>query len=231
MISWIGSRTSATAQDRTRALLEDAITASGGENNLGRHSAFAWHGKATIFAGGRTIQIEGEWRIEPPDKASVATYEIEKGPSSLRTMMIDGKRGSMRIAGKEEPLPPELLANERDQFYLYYLMRLVPLRGSDFRLTALASDAEGRPGLRVRQNNRRDAELFFDRAGRLARLVTKIVDSSSGREVVEELLFDGMLEADGIRWPRRIQIQQDGAPFFDMELSNFVTLGRLDLSP
>jgi hypothetical protein len=39
--------------------------------------------------------------------------------------------------------------------------------------------------------------------------------------VAQELRFKGAVEAAGIRWPARIEILQDGAPFFDLESSNF----------
>src|SRR5262245_66197999 len=77
------------APDRARTLLERAIAASGGRDALARHPALGWHGRGTIYAGDRRIQIEGDWQIEPPDRSKIVTFEIDKGPGSARSMVID----------------------------------------------------------------------------------------------------------------------------------------------
>lgn len=71
-------------------------------------------------------------------------------------------------------------------------------------------------------------ELYFDDGARLARLVTRVVDPGSGREVLEELRFSGTIEGQGVRWPRRIAISWDAAPYFDLELTEFSPLRALD---
>jgi len=93
----------------------------------------------------------------------------------------------------------------------------------------LDADEEGHPGLRVAHSGRRDVALYFDQSYHLVRLVTKVTDPISGREVLEELRFTGGIEASGIRWPRRIQIFQDGAPFFDLELTALTAMPELVL--
>ena len=69
-----------SSQEPARELLERAITAAGGAENLQRHSVFAWHGDGAVHAaGGQVIKIAGEWRVEPPDRAVVDTYVVEQG--------------------------------------------------------------------------------------------------------------------------------------------------------
>ncbi|MGH3116814.1 MAG: hypothetical protein ACRD09_08580 [Vicinamibacterales bacterium] len=223
--------TRAAPQDPPRTLLGRAIAAAGGLENLQRHAVLAWHGTATVTVPGRVVRIEGDWRIEPPDRAVVETFDIEKGPGSMRTLVIDGERGWSSRAGQSQPLPQALVANERDQFYLYYLLRLAPLGGNGFRLTPIDPDTEGNAGIRVQCAGRRDADLYFNRDHRLVRLATAVADPASGGDIAEELRFSGEITASGIRWPRRIQIIQNGAPFFDLALTRFRTLERLDLPP
>lgn len=86
-------------------------------------------------------------------------------------------------------------------------------------------------GIRVQRAGRRDADLYLNRDHRLVRLVTAVADPASGGDIAEELRFSGEITASGIRWPRRIQIIQNGAPFFDLELSSFRVLATLDLPP
>jgi hypothetical protein len=216
--------------DRARELLDRAIGAAGGRDALARHPAFGWHGKATIYAGDRRIQIEGDWQLEPPDRSKVVTFEIDKGPGSARSMVIDRNRGWSVIGGKEQPLPEPILANERDQFYLYYLRRLEPLTRDGSTLKAISGGNDD-PGLRISRQERPDVDMFFDKDSYLIdRMITRITDPSSGREVLEELKFMGTIESNGVRWFQGVVIIQDHKPFFALTLTSFTTLSNLDLS-
>jgi hypothetical protein len=217
--------------DRARVLLDEAIIAAGGAEALARHAAFAWHGAAIIYAGDREIRIEGDWQVEPPDKSKVETFEIDKGPGSMRTMMIDGSRGWSVVEGKDQPLPDAILANERDQFYLYYVLRLEPLRRDGSTLAYIDPDSNGRPGLRVTRAGRPEVELFFTAATRrVEKLVAHITDPVSGGVVEEELNFTGTIESNGVRWFNGVAILQNHRRFFVLKLATFQALPKLDFS-
>jgi hypothetical protein len=46
--------------------------------------------------------------------------------------------------------------------------------------------------------------------------------------VREELTLDGVSEADGVRWFRRMTMTQDGQPFFELEISDLSLPGPID---
>ena len=112
------------------AILAKAIEAAGGAEALKAARVLNWYGKATIHAGGRQIKIEGRWTVEPPDRASLTTWEADKGQGSARRMVIDGFSGSLDRAGTSMPMSPTMLANERDQFYLYSVLKSDAIAGS-----------------------------------------------------------------------------------------------------
>jgi hypothetical protein len=207
------------------ALLDRAIKAAGGEEALRRATVLKWRGRAFVYAGDRRIELEGSWIVEPPDRAVVATWETDKGKESTRRLILLGSEGWMDRAGERTPMPSEMLASERDQFYLYSVMRLLPLREPGVRLTA-----PGPRSLRVESAGRPDVELTFDGSGSLDRMRAEIHDPVSNRKVVEKITFEGLLQAGGVRWPRRISITRDGAPFFDLELTEFSIGSSAELS-
>jgi hypothetical protein len=227
----LGGHADLAADDAARALLTRAISAAGGAANLQRHRVLAWHGTASIDVSGRTVRIEGHWRIEPPDRAHIETFEVEKGPVSTRSLFIDGDKGWTTKDGKSLVLPQLFVGNEREQFYLYWLVRLVPMLDKEFRLTAVAPDAQRRAGFRVERDGQRDATLYFTPDARLARIVTTVTDPTSGTDLPQELRFSGDIAASGIRWPRRIQVVQKDAVFFDLELSSLETPEKLEIPP
>ncbi|PYQ20250.1 MAG: hypothetical protein DMF81_19240 [Acidobacteria bacterium] len=220
---------SPAAPEPSRALLERAIAAAGGSERLERYPVLEWRAKATVHAA-RTVAIQGRWQVQPPERAVVETTDATGDAASARKMILDGERGWGQRGDQTQPLTPEAVSHERDQFYLYYLMRLVPLRSSEFHLQSLDPDAAGRAGFRVSHPGRRDVDLYFDETGRLARMVTRVAAPGTGREVVEELRLSGTMEAQGIRWPQRIEITWDGRPYFEFELTEFKPLRRVDES-
>jgi hypothetical protein len=209
-------------------LLARAIAYAGGEKALTEARALTWDGDAVVHAGGRTVPITGRWAIQPPDSAIVATYAVANGAATTRSLIVAAPRGWTQSKGQFTPLPPAMLANERDEFYLYSVLRLVPLREAGVTLVPLARDSLGNEGLGVRSAGRPDVDLFIDKDGRVARLLTSVANPTTGKPSREELVFEGALTASGIRWPRVLRIVLDGAPYFDLTMRNLKVLPRLD---
>ncbi|HUD71960.1 MAG TPA: hypothetical protein VMQ62_08360, partial [Dongiaceae bacterium] len=224
-----GSGSSAEpAAGAARALLDRALAAAGGRRALAASPAFQWKGMAAVHAGGRDLALAGTWRLVPPRQARVETWERLRGPESTRTLILDGAAGWTVREGKTATLAPAFLAHEAAQFHLYALMRLVPLLGPECRVTALGSDAAGREGLRAACAGYPDADLLFDADARLVRMVTRLTDPETGREIVETVDLDGVIESRGVRWPRTVHLAWDGAPYFDLEILEFEALKGLE---
>jgi hypothetical protein len=221
-------RAATTSVETAEAIVIRAIERAGGPVALGRARALIWEGEATVHAGGRTIALTGRWAVQPPDSAVVATYETSRGPASVRRLILSGPRGWFERGGQLTPMPPNVLANEREQFYLYSVMRLVPLREPEVQLTRIAPDSLGQRGVRVTRAGRPDVELYVDEMGRLAHLRARVTDAMSGQRVVEDVWLAGTVEADGVRWPRIVRITVDGKPYFDMGIRTLQVAAGLE---
>src|SRR5687767_5647166 len=68
------------------AMLDRAIEQAGGAAALVRARALTWEGDAIVNAG-RIVQISGTWAIQPPDTAVVATFDVSRGPGSMRALV------------------------------------------------------------------------------------------------------------------------------------------------
>ncbi len=219
-------------RDSPRALLDKAIAAAGGAVRLGAFRAYEWRGRAMTTVDGRSLDLSGLWRLQPPDSAIVTTTVAGQPPATARTLIISGTHGWTR-QGEEgrraaiTPLAPEQVTHERDQFYLYHVMRLVPLQGSGYRLSPLASDSLGRRRVRVSHPRRPDVDLSFDAAGNLAGLADSVMDPVSHARVRQEVRLAGWLDIAGVRWPQRIIITWDGKPYFNLEILELHQLPQL----
>lgn len=206
-----GGASQPPAPDADR-VLNRAIAAAGGEQALAAAAVLKWSARATIETPRGPIGIEGRWIVEPPDRAAITTWESDK-PSDTRRMLLDSSGGWMERGAERTAMAASVLANERDQFYLYAVMRLLPLRDPGVKLSVIA------PGtLLVEHPRRPDVEAVFDESGRLARLRTQVSHPANNSDILQEMTFEGTISAGGVQWPRTLRITQDGKPFFEMTL-------------
>jgi hypothetical protein len=215
LVAWLMT-TAGLVQSDALTLLDRAIGAAGGEQALAAAVVLKWSATATIHTPRGPLLIEGRWIVEPPDRAVVTTWERDKGTASTRRLLLDASGGWLERGGERAPMPAGMLANERDQFYLYSVMRLLPLKGPDVTLSPI-----GRGALLVAHARRPNVQVFFADSGRLTRLETTVSDPSTNSDLVQEVTFDGTISASGVNWPRTLRIAQDGKPFFEMELTEF----------
>jgi hypothetical protein len=120
-----------------------------------------------------------------------------------------------------------MLADEQHQFYLYSLIRALPLRERESRLEAAPNDSEGHAGLKVTRDGRPDVTVHFDADGRVCRVTSQVLDQS-GKRVTQVMLLSGTMESGGVRWFRQLRITRDGQPYFELEVKDLQALKRLD---
>jgi hypothetical protein len=216
---------SPSAPPDAKGIVARAIAARGGEEALKRATVLEWRGRATSYADhGEPVAIEGRWIVEPPDRGVIFTSEAGKARDSSRRLVLLGSEGWTEEGGERKALPPDVLASERDQFYFASLLRVLPLRDPDVTLTAL-----GPRSLRVEKENRPTVEMVFDGTGWLDRMRARVADPD-GATVTEEITFTGEVVARGVRWPRRINVSRNGAPFVDLEIVEFRVVSAADLT-
>ena len=213
-------------QDAPKVLVRRAIEATGGRAALNASPAFQWQARAVIHIPGRDITIHGTWSVQPPDSAVVATYDSVQGPRSTRRLILAGTRGWMQRDSQLTAMPHALLTEERHQFYLYSLLRLLPLESLGVRLTSVAADSAGNAGILVEAPGRLPVTMYFNRDARVSRIRTTFA-TDSGPAALQEIRLEGTIESTGVRWFRRMVITRDGQPYFEMELSALQVLPRL----
>ena len=199
-------------------LLDRAITRAGGAAALSRAKVLRWTGTAKIFAGAQVIEIGVSTTVRPWVGARSDSWLLADGPSKTRSLIIDGAEGWTERDGVRGPMPPAMLAHERAQYALYGLMLLTPLRDPAAKLSVDA----GRREIAVSHTDAPTTVLIFDPDGRLAGARNDVPSPDpAGGVVHQDFRFEGEIVSHGVRWPRRLTIDQDGKPYFDLTLSTF----------
>jgi hypothetical protein len=201
-------------------LLDRAMVSAGGPDRLAALPALEWEATATIRLPDQDIRIAGIWRIKPPDSAEVTTWLVDQGPASSRRLVLAGDSGwGQRGDDPRQALPAGFLLEEKHQFYLYYLLRLLPLKDSGFHLVEVAPDSTGEIGLRVSHAGHPDAVLLFDSTARVTGIRTVFAAANPAQADSQEIRLSGSIEVEGVRWFRRMEIRRAGRPYFEMEIA------------
>jgi hypothetical protein len=215
-------------EEAPRNILARAIEQMGGAEALTQARAVEWEGVAVVHAGGRDARITGRWQVQPPDSAVVATYEASQGPSTERSLVLAAPRGWLVSGARFTPMPPAMVASERAEFYLYELIRLVSLRDSAVTLAAAPPDSVGQAGIRADRPGRPTAFLYVDECGRLSHVRLQVPSAESGQPEWQDAWFRGVIEAEGVRWPRALSLLVEGKPYFDLLVQSLRVMPRLD---
>jgi len=207
------------------ALVDRAVEAAGGEQALKNYPAFTWTGEANIYVQGKTTTIVGTWNLDPPDRAIVETRPSGDPPESTRTLVINGRQGWAIVKNERVQISAEQLEGERDEFYLYSLMRILPLRDYAVKLEMQSKSSDGLDVLRVSRPERPDVDLFFDADNRLRRLSLETLDPVTNTRRRQNVRLEGETVSRGIRWFKQMSLTWESEPYFDL------TISTLNVSP
>ena len=168
--------------------------------------AIGWSGSAMVFDGPRVIELGVRTRVEPFVRARSISWLTREGEASARTLVIEPADGWMEQGGQRKPLPPALIAHERQQYGLYGYLLDAPTRGD-----APASRAS-QPGFPpISMEIRRGLIIAADYT------VGSPVD---GSPLAQHLTFEGEIREHGVRWFKQMTIAQAGRRSFELWISD-----------
>lgn len=206
-----------------RSVLDVAIEAAGGEAALSKVKELEWTGTATINAGGKTTVVEMETVVRPLAHWGRSTSWVKAdGPKTARTMQVEQGKGWTVNKVTWTPMPEAQAVHENQQFALYSLMMLTPLKDPAAKVTEQPIGPDGTRAIKALLANGMGGELEFDASGKLVRAGMAVRDPAGGaQDIVETVTFSGELVSNGVKWPKKISILQNGKPYFDLELATF----------
>jgi len=222
------------ASDKTMALLNKAIKAAGGEENLTKLQGFVLKVKGTGFEDGKeSVKFSGTRWTQGKDK-SRADIEVEQDGEKTRALrVINGDKAWSKTADEDpEPLLDDELDQERADLYLNWVTSLAPLKSKEYKLTMLdESKIDDKPavGLNVSAKDKGDIKLYFDKqSGLLVKTERKVKDTENAKEVSEEILLKDYKQVSGIQVALKYTIKWDGKMQEKGEITEAKVVEKLD---
>lgn len=174
--------------------------------------AVAWDGKGMVYAGDRKIEIGVRTRISKEGHVVSESWPIEQGEAAMRRMIIDDNGGWIERDGKREPMPAAMLEHERQQYGFYNQLQKALLRRDLTPVTGTKIVVEGLVTTRFSSSYNR---IPFRAINRVSS------PEAGGKPITQVFVLTGQTVSNGLEWPRKIRIYQDGKLFFDLEIDKF----------
>ena len=227
----LGSAELVRAQDNSLAVIDKAIKAHGGEEQLAKLKARQVKIKGVA---GDSIPFTQIVFYQAPAQIKEITYVDVLGRKSTIISVWNGTEGWIIVDGEAQELSDKKLIELKEAAHLARVSRLAGLKNKDYQLAALAEIQVGdRPaaGVKISAKGYRDLNLYFDKeTGLLVKSERKTLDIVSDDLVNEETYYSGWKEIDGLKTPMSVLVQRDGKKLLESEAFEVKFLDRLDES-
>jgi hypothetical protein len=214
----------APAQDEVNALLDKAAKAHGGKAKLARMRGFRLTSKGSIDLMGLPANYTQESTVDFSGKIK-ETVDANANGIALRVITIyDGTQGWVVANGKTKVMSKESLDDMREFAYVQTLIARIPV-GEDKKLhfTYLGeSQVNGRTtiGIKVSSKGHKDVCFYFDKERSLITKTDRRTKNAKGQECTQETLVLDFQDVDGIKFNKRVVVNQDGQKQMEFEISS-----------
>jgi hypothetical protein len=216
----------------TKAVLDKAIKALGGEDKLNAVKAATWKTKGTITFNGDDNSFSGQTTAEGLDHFR-QEFEGEFGGNKVKGVtVLAGDKGWRKFGDMGGEMDKDALANQKRAVYLQVIpATILPLKGKGFKVEAAGEEKVGdKPAvcLKVTGPDGKDFKLYFDKeSGLPVKQVAKVV-GFMGDEFTQETTFGGYKDFGGIKRATKVENKRDGEKFLTQEITDFKVLDKVD---
>ncbi|MCI0459184.1 MAG: hypothetical protein L0Z62_19685 [Gemmataceae bacterium] len=228
---------SGEGENAPRKVIDRALKAQGGEDKLAKFRAVTMKGMGKFYGmGDEGIPFTGEWTVQGDDQMRFVIEGRVMDQNFKLVKILNGAKGWSRLNdGKSQPMGKDELQEEKEQIYQNWVAMLIPLRDKRFKLATLGEVKVGKRaavGVRVSREGRRDVNLYFAKDdGLLIKSEVTVKDiEGGGKELIQEELFDGYKEFQGVKQPTKLTIRRDGKRFVEVEVSELRLEEKVDPS-
>ncbi len=219
--------------DDPKQVLDDAIQARGGEAVLKKlmNNYCTGEGQSIILNEPHRFRFKTHCSL--PDRLRDESV-YENGLHFLQ--VVSGGKGWSKEWNKDQTVVTELdavnLRTTRETLYGNHLMTLVPLRDPKFKLTPLPEQRKDGYLCRafsVQSDGHPDTTFFFDKDTRLPLVLrTKTLDPNTLVVKNQEIYFRDYQTTDGLKFPMRWVIYNDGNKAFELKFAEIKLLNSVE---
>lgn len=213
-----------------RSVLDVAIEAAGGEAALAKVRELYWTGAATVTAEGKAVEQNHAVLVRPFNFYRLTSWAKGAKPQTARTVQAELDKAWDVTRVTWQPMPEAGAKFENEQLGIYSLMLLTQLKADGVTVKEQPVGEDGTRAIQVTRGGLA-TELEFDAAGKLVRAGYNGTDPRTGASVVEVYSFSGEIVSNGVKWPKQIKVERNGATASEIELATFEALPNKTVRP
>lgn len=216
-----------------KEVVEKAIEAHGGLDNLKKYPAAQAKMKGTISIMNLSVPIEGESTYALPDMGkNTMTMDLLGQKISVSQVINNGKI-RMVANGADVPVSDSLKAELTESLYLQSVGQLFPLLDDKkFELSLIKNpekvDGNEVVGVLVKSKGHKEIKLFFDAKTFVERAMERKGLDPAEQEVDQKLICLEFKKIDGILRATKCEMTNDGKKFMTFEVTDIKHLEKVD---
>jgi hypothetical protein len=229
----VGVAARADDQKDLKDLVDKAIKAHGGADNIAKQKAMVFKAKGKFYGVGEDgIPYTGTWSVHEPDRLRVE-IDAEMGGQAFKFIsVVDKDKGWIAIGETLQDLDKEHMAESREEMHAMRLSQLMGLTDKDCKLSAVGEmKVNDKPaiGVRVEYKGYQDVTLYFDKeTNLLVRSDRRVKDVDMGKEFNGENYYSDFKKVNGVLTPHKHVIKRDGKVYVDHEITEIEVKDKLE---
>jgi len=214
-----------------KSVLDVAVETAGGEAALGKVKEIYFTGAAKVTTDGATVEQNAAIVVRPFSFYRSTNWAKGAEPKTAKTTQAElGQAWDInRVTWQPMAAPAAKFENEVLAFYS--MMLLAPLKAQGVVVTEEPVGEDGTRAIQVARPGAPAAELEFDAAGKLVRAGYTGTDPKTGAASPTIATFSGEIISNGVKWPKHIKIERNGAAAFEIEIATFEALPEKVVRP
>jgi hypothetical protein len=224
----------ADAESDARAIIDKAVKAHGGADNLGKHKASVLKMKGKVEAAGMSIDFTSTVATQMPDKMKMDMDIEVMGNKVSFVQVLAGDKGWVKFADKVMDMDKDQVAEAVERIHSVRVANMAALSDKAFKLSPMGeSKVNGQDaiGVQVSHKDHRDVNLFFDKkSGLLVKSETRSKDLIGGndQEFTAETFYADYKDFNGVKRATKQTLKRDGKDFGQIEITDFEAKDKLD---
>jgi hypothetical protein len=216
-----------------RAILDKAIKAHGGADNLKKYQGSVTTFKGTFLGMGAELPMSGELSVSGSTRMKLA-LDLTAGDQKIQVVIVaDGDKGWSKVGDAVTAMDKDAIAEAGQNLHSGWVASLVPLiDAKGYTLAVTGEHAVGEKkavGVKVSAKGKRDVDLYFDKeSGKLVKYDHQVKDEGSGQEVLEESVYSEYKEVQGVQQPVKVSVKRDGKPYLNFDVADVTLSEKLD---
>ncbi len=215
-------------------VVNEAITAAGGEAVLKKYKGVSMKMKGGISVMGLDLEFDGAVLAMLPDKYRIAIDTGVMGQKINIVQVLNGKKMKATMNGMEIPVDDNLKEQLTSSVAEMEVGQLVPLL--DEKKYKLKSgddvDVDGKKTDVVIVNSVegpiKDMKLFFDKKSHLLLKTQRKSKDETGQDIDEESYFTDYKKVQDLMTPHKGVVKHDGKEFMNFTISEVKHLEKID---